>query len=209
MLTEHFDSALLFASWLHRPQVRKGTRIPYISHLLGVTGLVIDDGGSQEEAMAALLHDALEDRGSAYPGGRDELRKYIAANFGPGVADIVDQCTDDEGFTKGQGPFDHERENWLARKQKYADSIAHKSAEALRVTAADKIHNAESIVDAHAQCGASIWQRFRTKSREDQIQVYAMNSAAITARARTLGDQYHSVLPARLARAVEQLKTLS
>ena len=77
MLTQRFDSALSFASKLHQTQFRKGTQIPYLGHLLAVAALVIDDGGSEDEAIAALLHDSIEDRGDDYPGGRPALRAYI------------------------------------------------------------------------------------------------------------------------------------
>jgi len=103
MLTERFDAALLFAATLHRQQPRKGTKIPYLGHLLAVAALVIEDGGSEDEAIAALLHDSLEDQASNYPGGREALRVYIRDHFGPGVAAIVDACTDDEGLPKGSG----------------------------------------------------------------------------------------------------------
>jgi HD domain len=86
MLTERFDTALSFASKLHRLQVRKGTEIPYLGHLLAVAALVIEDGGSEDEAIAALLHDAIEDQGQYYPRGRDALRLYIRDQFGAVVA---------------------------------------------------------------------------------------------------------------------------
>src|SRR5262245_37448178 len=100
MLTERFDVALLFAAKLHRQQLRKGTQIPYLGHLLAVAALVIEDGGSEDEAIAALLHDSLEDQGSHYPGGREALKGYIRDQFGPGVAAIVKACTDDEEIAK-------------------------------------------------------------------------------------------------------------
>jgi predicted HD phosphohydrolase len=81
MLTERFDTALSFVSKLHRLQIRKGTEIPYLGHLLAVAALVIEDGGSEDEAIAALLHDAIEDQGQYYPRGRDALRLYIRDQF--------------------------------------------------------------------------------------------------------------------------------
>ena len=140
MLTHRFDSALSFAAELHRTQFRKGTQIPYLGHLLTVAALVIDDGGSEDEAIAALLHDSIEDRGDDYPGGRAALRAHIDKEFGPAVRAIVDACTDDEGFAKGSAQTaEQERQSWLDRKQQYRQAIALKSPGALRVTAADKV----------------------------------------------------------------------
>jgi hypothetical protein len=92
MVTKRFDAALRFAADLHKSQFRKGTETPYIGHLLAVTALVIDDGGSEDEAIAALLHDSIEDQGEHYPGRRTALRHYIRDQFGVVVADIV-ACT--------------------------------------------------------------------------------------------------------------------
>jgi (p)ppGpp synthase/HD superfamily hydrolase len=101
MLTQRFDSGLCFAAQLHRVQVRKRTEIPYLGHLLAVAALMIEDGGSEDEAIGALLHDSIEDQAEYYAGGRTALRRYIRDQFGAVVADIVDACTDDEGFVKG------------------------------------------------------------------------------------------------------------
>jgi (p)ppGpp synthase/HD superfamily hydrolase len=83
MLTRRFETALCFASQLHRQQFRKGSDIPYIGHLLAVAALVIEDGGSEDEAIAALLHDSIEDQAEHYPVGRVALRAYIQKQFGP------------------------------------------------------------------------------------------------------------------------------
>jgi (p)ppGpp synthase/HD superfamily hydrolase len=173
MLTKRFDAALRFAAELHRSQFRKGTQVPYVGHLLAVASLVIEDGGSEDEAIAALLHDSIEDQAENYAGGREALRAYIRSEFGAKVAALVDACTDDEGFAKGlTGTPAEERERWLERKRKYADSIAHKESQALRVTTADKVHNAESILDSQPAIGPEVWNRFRTKSRQDQMDIY-------------------------------------
>jgi (p)ppGpp synthase/HD superfamily hydrolase len=200
----------LFAAKLHRQQPRKGTRIPYLGHLLAVAALVIEDGGSEDEAVAALLHDSLEDQGNDYPGGRAALRVCIRDQFGPGVAAIVDACTDDEELAKGLAATpEEERERWLERKWKYAESIAHKTPQALRVTTADKVHNAESILDSHGVDGAEVWMRFRTKSRQDQVDVYRSLYEAIKARNEEFPAIEKSYLPRRLLRAVDLMKLLS
>jgi (p)ppGpp synthase/HD superfamily hydrolase len=210
MLTERFDSALAFASTLHRTQFRKGTTIPYLGHLLAVAALVIEDGGSEDEAIGALLHDSIEDQGEEFQGGREALRVHIRGQFGPEVAAIVDACTDDEGFAKGSAKTpEEERAVWLERKSAYAVSIAHKTPGVLRVTTADKIHNAESILDAHATIGPKVWKRFRTQSRQDQVDVYQQLSAAINSRNDDFPTGDKSALPKRLSRAVNLMGKLS
>ncbi len=210
MLTQRFDVALLLAVKLHRKQTRKGTQIPYLGHLLAVAALVIEDGGSEDEAIAALLHDSLEDQGSDYPGGREALRVYIRETFGPAVASIIDACTDDEGLPKGSAATHAgERDLWLERKRKYVESIAHKTPQALRVTTADKVHNAESILDSHEGYGPDVWSRFRTKSRQDQVDVYRGLSAAITTRNEEFPVNEKGHLPKRLLRAVDLMERLS
>jgi (p)ppGpp synthase/HD superfamily hydrolase len=210
MFTERFEKALSFAAALHRQQVRKGTQTPYVGHLLAVAALVIEDGGCEDEAIAALLHDSLEDQGSQYTRGREGLRFEIREKFGPGVGAIVDACTDDDEMPKGFGATpDEERERWLERKRAYVESIAHKTPQALRVTTADKVHNAESILDAHRVDGAKVWERFRTKSRQDQIDVYRSLHQAITARNEEFPESNKSNLPQRLLRAVDLMELLS
>jgi (p)ppGpp synthase/HD superfamily hydrolase len=211
MLTKRFDATLSFVTELHRSQLRKGMgNVPYVGHLLGVAALVIDDGGTEDEAIAALLHDSLEDQGRHYQGGREKLRAYIREHFGAEVSAIVDACTDDEGFEKGLAKTpEEERERWLERKWKYIEGIAHKTPEALRVTAADKVNNTESILDAHAAIGPEVWLRFRTKSGQDQIDIHRGLSVAITARNETFPPDQRTGLSRRLSRAVLLLEKLS
>jgi (p)ppGpp synthase/HD superfamily hydrolase len=210
MLTKRFDMALCFAAELHRSQFRKGAHVPYLGHLLAVAALVIEDRGSEDEAIAALLHDSLEDQGQYYPGGREALRDYIRNQFGVEVAAIVDACTDDEGFAKDStGTVAEQRERWLERKRAYEKSVAYKTPQALRVTAADKTHNAESILDAYEVIGSEVWLHFRTKSRQDQIDVYRGISAAITSRNETFPPDERTGLTKRLLRSVHLMEGLS
>ncbi len=169
MFTVRFDEALKFASGLHCTQLRKGTEIPYISHLLAVTALVIEDGGSEDEAIAALLHDAIEDQGDNFPGGRSALRRLIAANFGGVVLNIVNACTDDD-----EVPPEEKKDpaRWRARKQAYLDHIPQMSPAARRVSCADKLHNARSVLTDYRERGEAVWSRFRTKSGSDQLWYY-------------------------------------
>src|SRR5438045_2699042 len=105
-----FDEALLFAAQRHQKQHRKGTRIPYVAHLLSVAALVLEDGGDEDEAIAALLHDAVEDQGGA------EMRSEVAERFGERVATIVDGCTDTDVTPKPP---------WRARKVAYIAHVRH------------------------------------------------------------------------------------
>jgi (p)ppGpp synthase/HD superfamily hydrolase len=145
-LGSRFESALVYAAQLHANQVRKGHNIPYISHLLSVAALVIEDGGSEDEAIAALLHDAIEDQGGA------KTREAIRQKFGEKVVQIVDGCTDTEVFPKPP---------WKERKQRYIEQIRYASPEVLRVSLADKLHNARStLADLH-KVGEAVWDKFK------------------------------------------------
>ena len=108
-----FERAVAFATRLHAAQTRKQTDIPYIAHLVSVAGLVLEYGGERDEAIAALLHDSIEDQGTDYPGGVDALRQRIQGEFGVRVLDIVNGCSDAETEPK---PL------WRGRKERY---IAH------------------------------------------------------------------------------------
>ena len=144
-LSDRFDEALVFAARLHAAQKRKGTQIPYVAHLLSVAAIVLEDGGSEDEAIAALLHDAVEDQG-----GR-ATRNLIRENFGERVAEIVDGFTDAEGFPKP---------SWQKRKERYVAHIREAAAEVRRVSAADKLHNARAILADYRGVGEALWKRF-------------------------------------------------
>lgn len=133
-LSTRFDHALLFAAQVHREQDRKKSGIPYLSHLLGVASIVLDYGGDEEMAIAALLHDAVEDHG-----GRPML-KVIEQIFGPRVAKIVDGCTD----SYAQDP--KKKEGWQRRKTRYLARIRNEDAETRFVSAADKLYNARAVL---------------------------------------------------------------
>ncbi|MCP9850434.1 HD domain-containing protein [Cyanobium sp. Morenito 9A2] len=147
MATSHrYSDALQWASELHREQTRKGKPVPYISHLIAVSGLIWEDGGDEDQAIAGLLHDAIEDAGQS--------EASIAARFGGRVAAIVADCTDTVVGRTGE-----HKEPWLTRKTRYVASLEHKPLDSLRVTAADKAHNARDLVlDARRE--TSSWERF-------------------------------------------------
>src|SRR4051794_26534697 len=148
-LSERFNDALVFTAELHCTQTRKGAdEIPYISHLLGVASLVIEAGGDEDMAIAALLHDAVEDQG-----GYETLRR-IHQRFGERVAHIVEGCTDD--FTG------HNRTAWCERKTRYIQHVREHSDEETRVVSlADKVHNARTILLDHIEVGDMVFNRFR------------------------------------------------
>jgi|SRR5579863_2212936 len=144
-LSTRFDDALVFASRLHAKQTRKGTDIPYIAHLLAVASIVLEQGGSEDEAIAALLHDAIEDQGGA------PTRELIRQRYGENVVEIVDGCTDAEVMPKPP---------WRARKEAYIGHLVGAPASVRLVSAADKLHNARAILTDYRILGESLWQRF-------------------------------------------------
>jgi (p)ppGpp synthase/HD superfamily hydrolase len=145
-VSDRYGNALLWAEELHRNQRRKGKQVPYISHLISVSALVWEDGGTEEQAIAALLHDAIEDAGQSHGS--------IAERFGEAVADIVRDCTD----TSDNAP-PGEKEPWLLRKTRYITSLEHKPEASLLVTAADKAHNAGDMV-LDARRDPAMWSKF-------------------------------------------------
>lgn len=152
VLGPRFDDALVYATRLHAAQARKGTDIPYVSHLLAVSARVIEDGGSEDEAIAALLHDAVEDQG-----GTAQLER-IHAQFGDRVATIVAGCSDS---------FDDPKPPWEERKQGYIHHLSREEDEGvLRVSLADKLHNASAILRDLRLMGPKIWERFNAGSDE-------------------------------------------
>ena len=145
-ITSRYGSALKWAEELHRNQRRKGKPVPYISHLISVSSLVWEDGGNEDQAIAALLHDAIEDAGQSHGS--------IAERFGAPVANIVRDCTD-----TSPEPAAAEKEPWLLRKTRYLESLANKPEASLLVTAADKAHNAgDMVLDARRDPG--MWSKF-------------------------------------------------
>lgn len=144
-LSKNFDRALQLAHDLHRCQPRKSTEVPYIAHLLAVAAMVLENGGDEDTAIAALLHDAVEDQGG--PPTLDRIRR----EFGEKVAGIVDECTDVDGEPKPP---------WRFRKEQYIQALPHKSKEALLVAFGDKIHNCRSMVRELRRDGAPVWKRF-------------------------------------------------
>jgi HD domain len=158
-LTERFLAAVALAADVHGRQRRAGTEIPYLAHLLVVTGLVLEDGGDEDQAIAAMLHDAVED------GGGRAMLERIERGFGTRVAAIVEGCSD----TVAGDPA----VPWIERKRRYLKHLPEVSDDAiLRVALADKVHNARSIVRDYRQEGHRLWERFTQKTAREQLWYY-------------------------------------
>lgn len=157
-----------FAAREHQHQIRKSTDIPYISHLMSVSALVFENGGNEDQAIAGLLHDVIEDAepSSIIP----EIRSEIDRLFGSKVLEIVEACTDGEPDETGLKP------PWKPRKEAYILSLESKSDEVLLVSCCDKLHNARAILSDLKSVGISVFDRF-TPSKEETIWYYTSLSS--------------------------------
>jgi (p)ppGpp synthase/HD superfamily hydrolase len=144
-LGPRFHRAFLFAAEKHAGQTRKASTIPYIAHLMGVASLVLEFGGDEDMAIAALLHDVVEDCGGA------PMLAQVRRHFGNRVAKIVDGCTDSDTTPKPA---------WRERKENYIRHLKDADAETRLVSAADKLNNVRSILSDHRDVGEAIWARF-------------------------------------------------
>ncbi len=159
MLTDRFARAAAFAIDLHRTQTRKATSIPYVSHLFAVCSLVLEDDGTEDEAIAALLHDGPEDQGG--PAVLDEIRQ----RFGDAVAGIV------AGLSDAMPALGEAKPPWRERKETYLRHLETAPPPVLRVSLADKLHNARSILVDGGIVGEAVWERFNA-GRSDQAWYY-------------------------------------
>ncbi len=181
--SERFQEALLYATHLHTGQVRKGTPVPYIAHLLAVAAIVLEHGGNEDEAIAALLHDAVEDQGGA------ATREDIRRRFGETVVQIVDGCTDAETIPKPP---------WRPRKEAYLAHLREASPSVRLVSAADKLHNARAILADYRAVGDALWQRF-SGGKEGTLWYYR-------SLVETLREAGTTPLVEELARVVAELE---
>ena len=188
LYTRRLAEAAGVALEMHAVQVRKGSQVPYASHLFGTCSIALDYGANEDQAIAALLHDAIEDVHYA-PGARDAV-----AAFGPEVLRIVEACTDADVYPKPP---------WMARKVAYIDHLAGADAAVLLVSASDKLHNARSMVADHRRVGAALWDRF-TASKDDTLWNYR---ALVTAYRANPG--HPADLVDELARTVTELERLA
>ena len=193
VLGPRFDLALLYASAAHRQQARKGPPIPYLSHLLGVASIVLTYGGKEDQAIAGLLHDTVEDCGDSHEAVIGEL-------FGKAVLDMVLACTD------ARVPAGAPKPDWWTRKAAYLRHLAELESgdPALLVSCADKVHNAEAILADLQTHGPALWARFPGKVPEDHLWYYGRLAAFFD---ETLtGEQ--APLARRLRSAVDALGDL-
>lgn len=145
-LTERFTQALVYAAGLHAGQTRKLSGTPYLGHLLRVAGTVLEHGADEDEAIAALLHDAVEDQGGL------PTAQEIRSRFGPRVAEIVEDCSD---------TAQHPKPPWLERKRSYLARLPHAATSVRLISAADKLDNARSLLAGYRVVGEAMWERFR------------------------------------------------
>ena len=185
-LSSKFDRALLYAAKLHRGKLRKKTKIPDIAHVLGVTAIALEYGANQTEAIAALLHDAVEDAG-----GRKRLSD-IRRKFGHAVAKIVDGCTDS---------YAEPKPSWLDRKKQYVAHVRRASISTKLVSASDKLQNVRSLLRNYREEGEQLWQRYDS-GKEGALWYYRALVKAFTGkRIRPLVQE--------LDRAVSELESLA
>jgi len=184
-LGPRFLRAFLFAAEKHKYQTRKASSIPYLGHLMGVTSLVLEAGGDEDLAIAALLHDVVEDCGGA------PMLKEVRRRFGVRVAKVVDGCTDSDTYPKPP---------WRERKEKYIERLKTEDADTRLVSAADKLNNVRSILSDYRVIGDEIWSRF-SGGREGTLWYY-----------RTLLEEFMRHEPNRITRdlqlAVNELEAL-
>lgn len=167
-LSQRFDQALQYVSGLHRPQVRKGSGIPYLTHLLGVCSMALGYKADEEMAMAALLHDALEDGPENTGIPRAQIEREIEEKFGSRVLEMVRACTDTAVDTSTGG----EKEEWEDRKARYIRHMERATdPDYLLVTCCDKLHNLRSIWQDREEVGEAIWERF-TGKKEGSLWYY-------------------------------------
>jgi (p)ppGpp synthase/HD superfamily hydrolase len=177
VLTHRFTDAIDYARIAHAAQFRKGTRIPYLYHLLGVASLVLEYGGKENQAIAGLLHDVLEDCG-------EEHAATIRAQFGDAVGAIVEACTD--GTVEGKAKAESGGtavEHWRERKLRYLAQLQAESAEALLVSGCDKLHNARAILGdlEDPTVGVGVFERFTAK-RDGTLRYYQSLAGILTSR---------------------------
>ena len=185
-LGPRFLRAFVFAADKHKGQTRKASSIPYIAHLMGVASLVLEAGGDEYLAIAALLHDVVEDCGGV------PMLKEVRRRFGARVAKVVDGCTD--AYADPKPP-------WRERKESYIARLRDEDKETRLVSAADKLNNVRSIVSDYRAVGESIWSRFNG-GREGTLWYY-----------RTLRDEFLRDRPNRITRdlalAVRELECMA
>lgn len=192
-LAEAFD----YAAMRHQDQKRKGTDIPYISHLMSVSALILEQGGSDAQAIAGLLHDVIED--AELPQLIPEIRTDILEKFGPIVLSLVEGCTDGEIDSDGKKP------EWKHRKQNYLSKLKKKNKDLLLVSCCDKLHNARSILTDLLSVGESVFDRF-TAGKSETLWYYKSLSDIFSER---LKGEKGEVAARELAFTVSEIERIS
>jgi (p)ppGpp synthase/HD superfamily hydrolase len=185
VLTDRFDRALVYATHVHGGQIRKGTSTPYMAHLLAVAATVLEYGGDEDIAIAALLHDSVEDQGGK--ARLDDVRN----RFGQRVARIVEACSDSLADT-GRGEL---KAHWQERKEAYLAHLREADEDILRVSLADKVHNARAILRdlRKADVGDEVWARF-SQPKGRTLWYY-----------RSLANTFRKMLPGQLSNELHEI----
>ena len=184
ILSQRYADAFAFAFATHREQIRKGSNVPYFAHVMGVSSLVLEHGGDEDQAIAALLHDAAEDQGG------HAMLAQIEARFGSTVREIVRGCSDS---------LDASKPPWRERKRQYIEHLKSASPAVQLVSACDKLYNARAILSDLREIGESLWERF-TGGREGVLWYYRELANAFTIDSPVVGE---------LRRTVEQLSAVA
>ena len=190
LVLSRFEEALVFAAQKHKSQTRKGTAIPYIAHLMQVSGLALENGADEEEAIAALLHDVMEDQ--------DVTEEELTQRFGPHVAAIVAGCSDSASSDKAP---------WKQRKEAYIAHLLTAPPSVRLVSSCDKLHNARAILADYEELGEGLWGRFNA-GRADLLWYYGSLLRAFQEAARAGGEPESRVVR-ELDRAVAELYRLA
>jgi (p)ppGpp synthase/HD superfamily hydrolase len=194
-LSPRFSEALVVAAEMHAGQLRKGSPVPYIAHLMGVAAIALEHGADEEEGIAALLHDAIEDAPESL--GADGVRGVIGGRFGGRVLAIVEGCTDADSTPKPP---------WRRRKEAYVAHLWDADASTLLVSAADKLHNVRTILRDHHLEGDRVFERFsRSAGKRGTIGYYRGLANLFRAR-REAGSERFGNLVDLLAEAVDELE---
>ena len=194
-LTARYSRAIDYVRVLHGSDFRKGTGIPYLAHLLSVSALVLEGGGDEDQAIAALLHDAAEDHG-----GQPRL-DAIRAEFGDAVADIVEACSD----SLATDPND--KLSWWERKVRYLHGLQQEDPRAALVSCADKLHNARAVLGDYRRDGEELWSRFNADAgRRGEVWYYRRLAIILPERLGTVDGHAHP-LGVELQRTVGELRS--
>ena len=197
-LSTRFSEALVLAADIHRQQSRKGTQVPYIAHVIGVASLALEYGADEDEAIAALLHDAIEDAPTAL--GTSAVRAWIRLKFGERVLTIVEGCTDTDEVPKPP---------WRVRKEQYVARIEHEPASVMLVSVADKLHNVRALQRDFRAVKGDLWGRFNPEAGQaGTLGYYRGLATAFRRRLEKVQDARLPVMVEGLEREVDALEDL-